>query len=114
MEKAKVLLFTSPRCPHCPAAKKFAINFAKTRDDFELIEMSTMTPDGNENAKKYDVMTVPTFIILGNAFPDPIGLRGIQNKETMNKYIDIALGIKTLDETPKKSAIKEFLKKFKL
>ncbi len=99
MEKAKVYLFTSPTCPHCPSAKKFIHEFRTTRDDFELTEFSTATPEGQRKANKYDVMSVPTFIIRGPAFADPIGLRGSQNVHTMNKYLDIALGKRVLQDS---------------
>lgn len=108
MEKAKVMLFTSPTCPHCPHAKKFIHNFRNERNDFELIEYSTATHEGQKKAEKYNVMSVPTFIIIGPGFPDPIGLIGVQNNETMNKYIDIALGHKTLEDF-KKPTFKEKL-----
>jgi len=98
MEKAKVYLFTSPTCSYCPSAKRFLGEFKRERDDFDAIELSTATPEGQKKAQKYNVMSVPTFIIRGPAFPDPIGLRGNQNAETMNKYLDIALGIKTLED----------------
>lgn len=98
MEKAKVMLFTSPTCPHCPSAKKFIYSFKNQRNDFELIEYSTITHEGQKKAEKYNVMSVPTFIIKGPAFPDPIGLTGVQGNETMNKYIDIALGHKNLED----------------
>jgi predicted DsbA family dithiol-disulfide isomerase len=108
MEKAKVMLFTSPTCPHCPSAKKFIYSFKNERSDFELIEYSTLSHDGQKKAKKYDVMSVPTFIIKGPGFPDPIGLNGLQSTDAMNKYIDIALGNKTLEDF-KKPTFKEKL-----
>ena len=108
MEKAKVMLFTSPTCPHCPSAKKFINNFKNERSDFELIEYSTLTNDGQKTAQKYDVMSVPTFIIKGPGFPDPIGLRGTQTNEVMHKYIDIALGNKKIEDF-KKPTLKEKL-----
>jgi len=101
MEKAKVYLFTSPTCPHCPSAKKFAEEFKKTRDDFQLIDMSMATREGEKAAKKYDVMSVPTFIIKGSGYPGRIGLAGMQSNESMNKYLDIALGIKSLEDFKK-------------
>lgn len=110
MEKAKVMLFTSPTCPHCPIAKKFINNFKNERSDFELIEYSTLSHDGEKAARKYDVMSVPTFIIKGPGFPDPIGLIGTQTKEVMNKYLDIALGIKNIEDF-KKPTLKEKISK---
>ena len=53
MEKAKVYLFTSPTCPHCPSAKKFINNFKATREDFDLIELSTITPEGQKKAEHF-------------------------------------------------------------
>jgi predicted DsbA family dithiol-disulfide isomerase len=101
MEKAKVYLFTSPMCPHCPPAKKFIQNFKSTRDDFDLIELSTITHEGQKKAEQFDVMSVPTFIIRGPGYNGNIGLQGVQSTEVMNKYIDVALGKRSLEE-PKK------------
>lgn len=108
MEKAKVYLFTSPTCPHCPHAKRFIDKFKHQRSDFELIEYSTLTSEGQSKAQKYDVLSIPTFIIKGPGFPDPIGLRGLQSNEAMNKYLDIALGYKRLEDF-KKPTLRERL-----
>jgi len=92
MSRAKVYLFTSPTCPHCPAAKEFIRGFKKTRDDFVLVDASVATRNGEKLAKKFDVMSVPTFVIRGPGYPRNIGLSGLQSEESMNKYIDLALG----------------------
>ena len=101
MEKAKVYLFTSPTCPHCPPAKRFMQNFKSTRDDCDFIELSTITEEGQKKAEHFDVMSVPTFIIKGPGYNGNIGLRGVQSNDSMNKYIDIALGKRSIEE-PKK------------
>lgn len=98
MEKAKVYLFTSPTCPHCPVAHNFMEEFKKEREDIVYQEYSTATREGHLKAEKYGVMSVPTFIIRGHAYPQNIGLRGVQSKDAMNKYIDIALGKRELEE----------------
>ncbi len=98
MEKAKVYLFTSPTCPHCPPAKKFIHEFKKKRKDFILIELSTMTGEGRRMAKKFNVMSTPTFIIKGPNYPTPIGLRGLQSEKSMNKYLDLSYGIEPEEE----------------
>jgi predicted DsbA family dithiol-disulfide isomerase len=108
MEKAKVYLFTSPTCPHCPSAKRFIHDFKKVRDDFYLIELSTATNVGQRKAKQFDVMSVPTFIIKGPGYNGNIGLKGAQSDKEMNKYIDIALGIKSLEEPKKERKPLEF------
>jgi protein-disulfide isomerase len=98
MEKSTVYLFTSPTCPHCPPAKKFIHEFKKTRDDFVLKDLSTMTSEGARLAKKFEVMSVPTFIIAGPGYPYPIGLKGVQSKEVMDKYLDISQGKRAVEE----------------
>ncbi len=108
MEKAKVYLFTSPTCPHCPPAKKFMQNFKSTRDDCDFIELSTMDHEGQRKAEQFDVMSVPTFIVKGPGYNGNIGLRGVQSNDSMNKYIDIALGKRSLDEQKKEKKPLEF------
>jgi protein-disulfide isomerase len=98
MVKATVYLFTSPTCPHCPSAKRFIQDFKSTRDDFNLMELSTMTHDGGKKAAHFEVMSVPTFIIRGPGYNGNIGLKGVQSSSSMNKYLDIALGKRSIDE----------------
>jgi len=92
MEKSKVYLFTSPTCPNCPPAKEFIRKFMKERDDFIFEEISTASRDGERKARKYNVMSVPTFIIIGKGYPQPIGLMGNQSSKSMNKYLDLSYG----------------------
>lgn len=99
MEKAKVYLFTSPTCPHCPSAKRFIHSFKSVRDDFDLIEYSTITKEGQKKARQFDVMSVPTFIIKGPGYNGNIGFRGVQSNGSMNKYIDVALGKNSIEES---------------
>ena len=91
-QKSKVYLFTSPTCPNCPPAKEFIKKFMKERDDFIFEEISTMSRDGEKMARKFEVMSVPTFIITGKGYPHPIGLRGNQSSKSMNKYLDLSYG----------------------
>lgn len=90
--KAVMHLFFSPTCPHCPRAKEIASEVAKDRDDVDLEMHSIMEPEGQEMSREYEIMSVPTFIIKGPGFPENIGLRGVQGKDVLNKYIDKALG----------------------
>lgn len=96
-KKAKIYLFTSPTCPSCPPAKKFMQEFQKERDDFVFQELSVASNEGRSKAQEYGVMSVPTFAIIGPNYPTPIGLRGLQTKKVMNKYIDLSYGIKEDD-----------------
>ncbi len=92
MDKATVYLFTSPTCPHCPAARRFIDEFKGERDDFLVRHISVATSDGQRLSRKFNVQSVPTFIIKGPAYPSAIGLMGLQSSRSMHKYIDLALG----------------------
>lgn len=111
MAKANVLLFTSPTCPHCPSAKAIAEKVAKSRDDVRLRLIVSGQPGAERLFKHYDVMSVPTFIIRGPGYPHNIGLRGTQSEGTLNKYIDIALGLK--EPEVKKSFFEKLMEKIK-
>ncbi len=109
MEPATVLLFTSMTCPHCPQAKQALERVKEQRDDAEIHNLMTHNPQAQQLAKRFNVMSVPTFIIYGPGHESPMGLVGGQADETLHKYIDIAIGKKEeLQTTPKKSS---FLKK---
>lgn len=96
--QAKMLLFTSPTCPHCPAAKQAAAEVAKSRNDVVFEELSTALPKTQKKAQKYEIRSVPTFIINGPAFSENIGLAGVQSKEVLHKYLDISLGKRELEQ----------------
>lgn len=113
MAKAKVFLFTSPTCPNCPPAKRFINEFKTQRDDFILNDFSTITPKGQKQAQKFGIRSVPTFVIQGPGYPTPIGLVGTQSAESMNKYLDISLGLREPD--PEKTTLREkFREGFKI
>jgi len=109
MEKANIYLFTSLTCPHCPSAKKFMEEFKETRDDIIYKELITSTLEGKELANKFQIQSVPTFIIQGLGLNELIGLTGTPSKESMNKYIDIALGKK---ELPQETSFIDKIKNF--
>ncbi|MGM5480458.1 MAG: thioredoxin domain-containing protein [Nanobdellota archaeon] len=112
MEPAVALLFTSPTCPHCPNAKEIFDKVQKERDDADFHNILLTTPENQELAKKFGVMSVPTFIIYGPEHEKPMGLRGTHSKETINKYVDIALGKQKLEEKkPKKPVFKKIFSK---
>lgn len=101
-EKAKMHLFTSPTCPHCPKAKETAKAVTEARDDVELKEHSTASEDGMKKAKEWQIKVVPTFVIIGDEADQPLGLKGEQNEETLNDFIDAAVGKKPVDKVTKK------------
>ena len=107
MAKATIYLFSSPTCPHCPPAKAFAEDYVKSRDDVSLIQLNTATHEGQRKAASFNIMSVPTFIIKGDNYPENIGLKGIQSKKTMDKYVDIATGKKDLKKEQSKRSTRE-------
>jgi len=111
--KSSMILFTSPTCPHCHHARDVAAEIAKERGDVEYVEHSTVTPQGGRVAKRFNIMSVPTFIIKGEGYIDPIGLAGGQSKSNLNKYIDLSLGIRDVDE-PKKGIRDRLKEGFKI
>ncbi len=58
-------LFTSPTCPHCPAAKRVAENVVRQMDGALLIERDVSTPEGGQAAASYGVQGVPTIVVNG-------------------------------------------------
>ena len=89
--KATVNVFFSPMCPHCPSAKRLAAEVASERDDIEVKEINTMTPEGSALAGSYGIMSVPTIVIFGEG-QQPIGITGTPSKGHFYRAIDIALG----------------------
>ncbi|ADG13871.1 MJ0307 family thioredoxin [Methanocaldococcus infernus] len=58
----KVEVFTSPMCPHCPAAKRVVEEVAKEMPiEVEYIDV-TQNP---QKAMEYGIMAVPTIVIDG-------------------------------------------------
>lgn len=67
---AIIELITSQTCPHCPPAKK-ALNEAvqKLRGEgleVSLVNYNTATPQGMQKAKQYQILGVPTAVIVGS------------------------------------------------
>ncbi len=62
----KVEVFTSPSCPHCPAAKE-VVELAKEKleNKIDVTYYDTMTNEGREKAISYGVMYVPAIAIDG-------------------------------------------------
>lgn len=54
-------VFVSPSCPKCPLAKKAAEELAKS---ITTIILDIETPNGLAEAAAYQVMSVPTFLLI--------------------------------------------------
>ncbi|MGM5484830.1 MAG: thioredoxin family protein [Nanobdellota archaeon] len=99
--KAKVEVFTSPTCPHCPSAVKVAKEITAGREDAETEEMSVATNEGRSKAQKYGIMSTPTLIINGPEHPEPIGMTGTPSRNGLSKAINISLGRERWEEKKK-------------
>ena len=58
-------LFTSPTCPHCPAAKRVAENVVGQMDGALMIERDISIPENADIAARYGVQGVPTIVVNG-------------------------------------------------
>ena len=105
------LLFTSKTCPNCPPAKKEFEKLKLERDDINLHNLMTNSPQGQRLAKKFGIMSVPTFIFYGPGHEAPMGLVGSQSLETLNKYADKAIGKQKKSKEKKGFSLKKLLKK---
>jgi len=76
--------------------------FIKERQDIIYEDIPLISALAQEKAQKYDVMSVPTFIIQGAGYEGSIGLSGNQTKAVLHKYVDLALGIGKPEESVKK------------
>jgi len=113
MIKATGILFTSMTCPNCPPAKTIFEEMKKERTDIDLHSLGTHEPQGQRLARKFGIQSVPTFIFYGPGHEKPMGLVGVQSKNTLNKYINIAMGTEQLDEekTKKEFSLRNIFKK---
>ena len=109
--KAKIEVFTSPTCPHCPSAIRLAKELASERDDVRVIESSLAIGKNRKRAERLGVMSTPTLFITGPAIQHRIGFRGTPSKKSLIKAVNIALGLEEMEEPePVGEKIKRFLK----
>jgi len=67
MTELTIEVFTSPRCPHCPAAvratKELMAQHPELEDKVGWKELSVATPEGSRKANEYGIRGVPTIIL---------------------------------------------------
>jgi small redox-active disulfide protein 1 len=59
----KIEVFTSPMCPHCPAAKRVVEEVVSEMEGIEVEHVDVMKEP--ERAANYGIMAVPTIVIDG-------------------------------------------------
>jgi glutaredoxin len=112
MDTAKIEVFTSPTCPHCPSAKKAVMKFAEGKDYIKIVETSTATHEGQKRARQYEVRSVPTLFVTSSSYPDKIGYVGVPSENGLKKMTDIALGKDKWDEGKKEGIFSRIAKLF--
>ena len=85
----EIEIFTSPMCPHCPAAvratKELMEKHPELKESVSWKEMSTATPEGAQKARSYGIRGVPTIVII-NEKGEKSGLVGAPD---VNRYYDV-------------------------
>ena len=112
-QKAKIEVFTSPTCPHCPNAKRIAEEIANDRDDVKVVETSTYSKKGQKRAKSLQVRSVPTLFITGPEYEGRIGYVGTPSKDRLSQMVNIALGLEDWPEK-KPGLVSSLLNKIKI
>ncbi|WP_413823687.1 MULTISPECIES: MJ0307 family thioredoxin [unclassified Methanobrevibacter] len=62
----KIEVFTSPTCPHCPAAVKVVEEAKKQIEGIEIEVLDASNEENREKAMEYQIYAVPTIVIDGN------------------------------------------------
>jgi small redox-active disulfide protein 1 len=90
MVDIKIEVFTSPTCPHCPAAVRATEMLVEQNPDLaEKIkwkEMSTASAEGSRKAHAYGIRGVPT-IVVTNEKGEKMAYVGAPKQETYKKLI---------------------------
>jgi small redox-active disulfide protein 1 len=93
MAEIKIEVFTSPTCPHCPAAVKATEMLVEQNPDLaEKIkwkEMSTASEEGSKKARSYGIRGVPT-IVVTNEKGEKTAYVGAPKQDTYKKLIEEA------------------------
>ena len=93
--KVKISVFTSPTCPHCHPTVEFLKKYAKEHEGIVVNEFSAATSEGRIEARKYQIMSVPTIFIKGS-HNDTFAFRGMPPLKSFEKAIKMARGEKNV------------------
>jgi len=92
----KILLFVSSHCPHCPKAesvvKKVVPEYYKYGMGLEKIRIKTA--EGKELTSRFNVMTMPTIIMLNDKGAEIQRIGGVPSEDNLKNKIEKELGLK--------------------
>ena len=94
MSDLKIEVFTSPTCPHCPAAVRVTREVLnenpRLKRRIEWREMNTAKPNARRKARSYGIRGVPTIILTNTSTGETAGITGAPGKE---RYLKVMYGI---------------------
>ncbi len=108
--KARVEVYTSPTCPHCPSAVALVNEISKERDDLRVKIYSVAEPEGGRRAERFGIMATPTILVKGKCSNGYIGFRGTPSRKTLIHAIDKAVCLAKDEEKKKKGFLSAFKK----
>jgi len=118
MKDLVIEVFTSPTCPHCPAAIKVTKEVLNENPELkarvEWTEMNTAKSHAKRRARSYGIRTVPTIILINTKTGEKSGVTGAPGKR---KYLEAIYGAMDenlpQDKQSAKSSPNSFVSRFK-
>ena len=108
--KAKIEVYTSPTCPHCPSAVALVNEISKERDDVKVKIYSLAESEGSRRANRLGIMATPTILVKGKCSNGYIGFRGTPSRKALINAIDKALCLVKEKEKKKSGFLSAFKK----
>jgi len=92
----RMLLFVSSRCSHCPGAEAVAKKVAPEYQAYgmEMKKIRMKTSEGKRLAGQFNVMSMPTTLLLDNDNNEIHRFVGVPNEGNLRGKIESSLGIK--------------------
>ncbi len=96
MTDLEIEVFTSPTCPHCPAAIKVTKEILDKNPELkarvEWREMNTAKSHAKRRARNYGIRSVPTIILTNTKTGEKSGVTGAPSSRKYLKIIYDVLG----------------------
>ncbi len=91
MKDLEIEIFTSPTCPHCPAAVKATKEVLNENPELkarvEWKEMNTAKSYAKRRARSYGIRSVPTIILTNTKTGEKSGVTGAPSNQRYLKMI---------------------------
>jgi len=92
----KILLFVSSNCRHCPKAEAAVRSVVPEYygHDISFEKIRVKTDEGRQLASRFNVMSLPTILMMDNDGNEIQRIVGIPSKENLRSDIEKGLGMK--------------------